>query len=48
MSVTGYFTRWLGIGMMFFGMVFLALKGEKNEQLVAVLVIGLGLLRLVS
>lgn len=48
MGVKGYFFRWLGIGCMFLGMAFLALKGERNEQLIAVLVIGLGLVRLVT
>ncbi|MCA8923819.1 MAG: hypothetical protein KDD82_18560, partial [Planctomycetes bacterium] len=48
MGVFGYFVRWFGIGCMFLGMTLLALKGERNEQLVALIVIGIGLLRLVT
>ncbi|MEZ6185257.1 MAG: hypothetical protein R3F62_09650 [Planctomycetota bacterium] len=48
MGVFGYFVRWFGIGCMVIGMGLLLLKGERNEQLVAVLVLGVGLLRLIS
>ncbi|MGE0711027.1 MAG: hypothetical protein AB7N76_28480 [Planctomycetota bacterium] len=43
-SVMGYFVRWLGLGLMFLGMALLAVLGDKQEQLVALLVLGIGLI----
>ena len=43
-SSLGYLVRWLGMAMMFLGTSILAITGEKNEQLVALLIMGLGLI----
>ena len=43
-SSLGYLVRWAGMTMMFLGMSILAITGEKNEQLVALLIMGLGLI----
>lgn len=40
----GYLGRWLGMSLMFLGMGLLTLLGDKQEQLVGLLVLGLGLM----
>lgn len=44
MGGLGYLGRWLGMTLMFIGMALLALLGDKQEQLVGLLVMGLGLM----
>tara|TARA_R110002072_G_scaffold184592_1_gene341119 strand:+ start:60 stop:842 length:783 start_codon:yes stop_codon:yes gene_type:complete len=40
----GFYLRWIGMGLMFLGMGALAILGEKEERLVALLILGLGLI----
>ena len=39
----GFWLRWIGLAMMFIGMASLAIIGDKEEKLVGLLVLGLGL-----
>lgn len=40
----GFYLRWLGMSLMFIGMAALTVLGDKEERLVALLVMGLGLI----